>query len=121
MTSELLREAAALMRERAEDARAGRWVTWQSELNPDAFCVGAEWESGKRHVATVRGSQPEGNAINAAHIAGMQPVVALVIADWLDSHAGDLQMSMGQLSSCDSPGDTEHALMLARAYLGRDA
>lgn len=40
------------------------------------------------------------------------------VADWLDSHAGDLKMAGGQLSSCDSPGDTGYALTIASAYLG---
>lgn len=40
------------------------------------------------------------------------------LAGWLEVHAGDLKRGGNRVGSCDSPGDTMHALKVARAYLG---
>lgn len=83
MSAAVLREAAALMRERAEAARAGRWAA-------DGDEVVARWSLGDVDVATCRGSIDEGNEINAEHIASWDPAVALAVADWLDAEAACL-------------------------------
>lgn len=92
MSAEILRRAAALMRERAEAtvsvfSATGEEVPWHSE-------------------ASLEDSWDEEDA---AHIASMSPVVALAVADWLDSEF-DHQF-----------GPTEHAINVARAYLQEEA
>ena len=113
--AETLRRAADRMRERAEAARAGRWTTAHSALQPDLRLVVAGWESEPRRVAACAGSLPEGNGANAAHIASWHPAVALTVADWLDYIA----------ETCEDPYYRENlddlvrpALAVARAYLG---
>ena len=39
------------------------------------------------------------------------------LADWLAGHARDLEMAAGRPGACDSPGDVQHAVAVARAYL----
>ena len=103
MSAETLRRAAALMRERAEGARAGRWFAEGDEVRADWTLV--------RQVATCHGSIDQGNRANAAHIASWSPPVALAVADWLDAEA--------ELHEWEY--DTTGALAVARAYLGEDA
>jgi hypothetical protein len=71
-----LRHAAALIRDRANAARAGRWEAAGSD-------VAARWQTGPRPVALCVGSLPEGNVINAEHVASWDPAVALEVADLL--------------------------------------
>ena len=113
MSAELLLEAAALMRERAGAARAGNWRTEPSAITPDVTLVVAEWETDLRRVATCSGSLPEGNYVNAQHIASWHPAVALAVADLLDRAADDHDET-----PCPA---IDAALAVARAYLGRDA
>ena len=108
MSAELLREAASKMRERAEDARAGTWERVGTRvISPRQY--------GYEEVAQATGSLPEGLVLNAAHIASWHPAVALAVADWLDACAEFIE---------SNPGFTwdgeDHALNIARAYLGSD-
>lgn len=99
MSADILRRAAVLMRERAEAARAGRWVA-------DGQIVTANWEHEPRAVVYCDGSPiREGNVANAAHIAGMDPAVARAVADWLEATA---------ITDANAP----YALTAASAYLG---
>lgn len=122
MSAEVLRRAADLMRERAQGARAGRWSSAESSLHPDARLVLANWHEPVR-VATCSGSLPEGNALNAEHIASWHPVVALRVADWLYACASAIDKRDDPLhvGGCD-PGhrvpDEFAALAVARTYLG---
>lgn len=128
MSAERLREAAALMRSRAQLARAGIWQTEASALAPDATLVVAQWRDDLRRVATCSGSLPEGNIANAEHIASWHPAVALAAADWLEfaaegrealnliaSHGGRPLDSEGSVLFCDME---RRALAVADAYLG---
>lgn len=126
MSAEILRRAAALMRERAEAAMPGPWVRSGSSIETDHSCSLSHdcWPV----ADTYSGRKPDGSQQSpsrlrddAEHIASWHPAVAIAVADWLDVHAGDLASSGGHLPSCDSPGDVEHALAVARAYLGEEA
>ena len=76
MSAELLRRAAALMRERAEDAAPSPW----REVG-DGELLGC--------FAVVAGGSAEFNVApavipaNAEHIASWHPAIALAVADWL--------------------------------------
>jgi hypothetical protein len=79
MTAELLREAAALMRERAEAATPGPWMRaepWDRAVGQ----VDGPWVA----ETTALG---QATAANAEHIASWHPAVALAVADWLDAVA----------------------------------
>jgi hypothetical protein len=117
MSADRLREAAALLRERAESASEfvpGRWDIYR--------------EPGLGHVVTnddgwvcVVGDN-EGDRELTAYIATMSPPVALALADWLDFVA-EGRVALDAVSAEDSPSvlfrDTErHALTVADAILG---
>ena len=103
MSAELLREAAAKMRELAEGATPGPW----------------EWDD--KHYGIFPGPQVDGccegdgfihHSADAKHIAAWHPGVALAVADWLDREA----------ELADWECDAEPAAIdLARAFLGGDA
>lgn len=108
--ADLLRRAAALMRERAEAA------TWTA----------APW--GVDEIGAVWAQEADGQPIpissrstdaDAEHIASWHPAVALAVADWLDaeaeSHRADL---VGPFPSACCR--MSQALAVARAYLGSD-
>ena len=142
MTADLLREAAALMRQRAGLAIPGPWVGY--------------WpgDGTARVVETVTGDRDEvastGSIAESEHIASWHPTVALAAADWLDSAAdGDGSMphrfpqpapdaeiiawtcracralvsELRERTDCTvdwRPRDPR-ALAVARAYLGRES
>ena len=93
VSAEVLREASALMRTRAEGASAGPWKRFGM-----AGVAGADWEIG---CAT--------NA-DALHIASWHPAVALAVADWLDACALVTEVAPDRHKGL--------ALAVARAYLG---
>jgi hypothetical protein len=101
--SEELRQAAKLMRERAEAATEG---PWRAKRHRDrrsyvSSCSGACWDVAYPLTEDAR------------HIAGMHPGVALAVADWLDRLADPVY--------CYSPGEYDAALNIARAYHGTTA
>lgn len=112
MSAEVLREAAALMRSRANDAELAAGAN-------DWTFSGIGWCDPHNTVYTVRN---EAGVIaealteeEAEHIASWHPAVALAVAGWLDQIAGDGHDG-------DSPGgcaDCIPALAVANAYLGR--
>src|SRR4051812_1207897 len=107
-STETLRRAAALMRERAMRARAGSWSV--GGTTDGTAAVIAQWESG-RDVAICTGSLPDGNLANAEHIVSWEPAVALAVADLLGRVADDYPIAQyGYWSEC--------ALTIARTYLG---
>jgi hypothetical protein len=110
MSAELLREAAALMRERAEAAAhdlhepASDPRTWRG--------IG----TGYREPIEYR-------------IASWHPAVALAAADWLEAEARQFDVHM-RAAAVQVPEDIaeraatrlhRHGIAVARAYLGRDA
>ena len=114
MSAEVLREAAALMRERAEAATRGPWLAdpdaaYSVVMRPDR--PGFNWDG--YNVCVVL--EPEEGTFrdNSEHIASWHPAVALAVADWLDDEADE----MGAVCGCT----TARALAVARAYLGSDS
>lgn len=115
MSVDLLRRAAALMRERAEDAqcdhpRCGdRWVH-----GPESLTV----SNGLGRELTMVTSDTHDSAI-AGHMASWDPAVALAVADWLEREAGaHVHFIDREISVFDLPGmDDAPALRVARAYL----
>jgi hypothetical protein len=81
VTAELLREAAALMRSRAEAAAPGPWYA-----NPGGYVETDPFMEGEgfNMVADAGGV---GQVGHAAYIASWHPAVALAVADWLDETA----------------------------------
>lgn len=115
MSAGLLREAAAVLRERAEAATPGPWGIG---IDDDPRTVSSvdpyNW------IADTSGNPNE--YMDAAYIATMHPDVGLALADWLDDEAPAVAISIR-----DTPGITPDevnqipAIVLARAILGRDA
>lgn len=122
MTAELLREAAAKMRKRAEAATPGPWRFTDSEAvddvwnggivvvsadgDPIANCEDEWYESDPGEPAPIN---------DAEHIASWHPAVALAVADWLDECArlweyGDV-----------GPLMWKQANTVACTFLGREA
>lgn len=121
MSAETLRRAAALMRERAEAARAGRWYAQGTD-------VLAAWET-PRFITSCDGSAvPEGNVANAAHIASMGPGVASALATLLEDLAWRFECDQRAFDNLIEAGETptwsphvnKAALILARDYLGEN-
>ena len=116
-----LREAAALMRERAEAATPGEWHAFTCEH-------GDEWYvASKSHGQVTTGMHDEqccGSATvmierdgrDAAHIAAWSPLVALAVAGWLESVA---YRDADDDDSGPEPADWNAALKIARTYLGQ--
>lgn len=126
MSADVLRQAAAVMRERAEAAihdseGATRW-TATGDGHHAAYGVttvnGPLWDI----VNDVSGPDAE-------HIASWHPAVALAVADWLDRVADQhdtlmaaMESGMSNLTEVAIASQTNEkaALAVARAYLGND-
>lgn len=104
MSAELLREAAALMRERAEAATPGPW-----EYKASGWRIGGP----SRDSRVGLGSLPE----NAQHIASWHPAVAVAVADWLDKMA--IVAATETAPVAVRLAFIDEAVKVARAYLGR--
>ena len=108
--ADLLRRAAALMRERATDAGEA-WGT-------DKWTAGETgWDDRQGGTYDV---QSAGGLVAVAgceelaeHIASWHPAVALAVATWLDSHADIHALRRRLIVPCP-------ALATARAFLGSD-
>ncbi len=117
MSAEKLRQAAALMRERAEAATPSPWVLWVDGIyrNPEQNDQG--WLQYDARIAEV-GDDPDDFVTepDADHIASWHPAVALAVADWLDHAAESADLNR-------TPYVDDHyraALKVATAYLGAD-
>lgn len=118
MSADLLRRAAALMRERAEAATMGTWrvVPINGDKRAD---IRTEPELGYdyRGTAVATAADSEFGAVpmrDAVYIASLHPAVALALAFALDEEAG---------TNFDPPEliDQSPLVAVARAYLGEDA
>lgn len=119
MSSQILREAAALMRERAEAATDGVCPEWTRSAvrhiarNCDIECWHKDSDPLVKKYHDADGMPETWTRYDdAEHIASWHPAVALAVADWLDKEAAWVD-----LGAANSP-DNE-ALAVARAYLGR--
>lgn len=114
MSAELLREAAALMRERAEAATPGPWSLKADYLDT------VTGEGGDTYVSAplmeVVAGVYDDDMGNAEHIASWPPAVALAVADLLNDTALLLE-STHPVPACDLLYDG-NALKVARTYLG---
>lgn len=125
MSVELIRRAAALMRERAEGATEGPWRIY-SDPGCDALVVLDQYGMGVQSSTTLDIIAYDGQIYSrdAAHIASWHPVVALAVADWLDAEsASHVHLKDEEPTyTYDLPGmDASPAVRVARAYLGSDA
>ena len=112
MSAELLLEAAALMRERAEAATPSPWragICRHSDRGDEHRVVSAE---GFGQIADF--SESWRVEADAAHIASWHPAVALAVADWLEVAADRYEVGFWGKNY-------QPALAVARAYLGRDS
>ncbi len=80
MSAELLRRAAAKLREYANAATGGSWCSLNGGDRLVSFNL-----AGQEFGYVV--DEPMSNAANAAYIATMHPPVAVALADLLDSEA----------------------------------
>lgn len=87
MSAEVLRRAAALMRERAEAATPGRWETSDSDLTHPGAGMNVYSDLEGPVVADCCGYQGGAGIQDAEHIASWHPGMALAVADWLDGTA----------------------------------
>jgi hypothetical protein len=104
MSADVLREAAALMRSRAE-AAGKPWHPWGDSTLPERSRAEA-WASDMDATSA---------AIGAFTLARGITAVALAVADWLDAQAALIEHS-GDFF--DEDGCDSAALAVARAYLG---
>lgn len=112
MSAQELRQAAVLMRERAEVATPGPWA---------ATIYGVFGEVGKR-VAPWDEHSGQPDMDNRLHIASWDPAVTVLVADWLDVTAVHIENHDCE-AHCESRGCglVLSALTLARAYLGSES
>lgn len=131
-----LAEAVRLLRHRATDSityPGERWMVDQSpdnglvvgcygpdDISPDGWvstgCVAYLAYPGDEDNRTHKHAVPA-----AAHMAGLDPAVALELAEWLDESRRDLESAGGVEDSCDSPGEIQRAVRLARIYLRKES
>lgn len=118
MTAEVLRRAAALMRERAEAATSSPWhyengaTGFAPMVVGDSMAVAETFD--KPHLS------------DAQHIASWHPAVALAVADWLDATAAEHESDAAdpRVNSFFAAFDTAAdfgAIAVARAYLGEQS
>jgi hypothetical protein len=108
MSADLLRTAATLMRERAQMATSGPWHrVAEIGIATDASSL---THATAHHPAGLYDSIPD-----AEHIASWHPLVALAVADWLESEADRARLAW---QTARAPLDASRALAVARAYLG---
>jgi hypothetical protein len=109
--AETMRRAAALMRERAGGCEPRRWH-WEA-LGEKRY---PQRVSSDGNVALIAETfiDPAHRPYEAEHIASWHPLVALAVAEWLETEA-QLHGIRGHNSG---EGHTFQALKVARAYLG---
>lgn len=126
MSAEILRRAAALMRERAEAATPG---PWSGNYVPESAVANQHIIERWFVMGCFDGNprNPTGPAAmceyepDAAHIASWHPVVALAVAEWLEATAAEND-NTGALEFLNFVGADAHAaLVVARAYLGESS
>jgi hypothetical protein len=117
MSTEILRRAAALMREQAEAARdvtgSSDWfaeLAWTDE-GPGWACYSVNSSGGR--VSSLSAEE------EAEHIASWNPTVALAVADWLSNEA-DLHVVL-TANGARGLDDNSDSVKVARAYLGETA
>jgi hypothetical protein len=111
VSAEILRKAAALMRERAEAAtNDGQWFAASGLGGPSVISEDSlgDWLGNIAERTSEHDAQ---------HIASWHPAVALAVADWLDMVADYVDLALDRRR----PGwraTVHHAEKVATAYLG---
>jgi hypothetical protein len=114
-----IRRAATLMRERAEAATRGPWEAEESDDCWQLFGAVTPHTHPLQLIKAPKHGTPYAeywpHAADSAHIASWHPLVALIVADWLDAatRAAELTEASGAWLHPES-----HAFKVARAYLG---
>lgn len=133
MSAELLRQAAARIRTRAQAAAPGPWYQppgdgcqiWygssRAEIQrlDDGLANGTVTEVDAEEVYNQTGFLAHGDfdrPADAEYVASWHPGVALAVADLLDRTAGHVEYTGDLISE-----DVIDALAVARAYLGEEA
>jgi hypothetical protein len=116
--SSVLRQAAKLMRERAEKSTGGPWEpgggTVDQAVSPYAEVISREVKCG---TFCQGGTAVPPSEADAEHIASWHPAVALAVADVLEGAARSVDF-YAHVPECSLPGFVTAALAVARAYLG---
>lgn len=89
VTAQKLRDAAARIRETAQAATPGPWITWAGVAD-DVYTQGVSPASDLEGDAVSAPQGPQA-ADDHEHIAMWSPPVALAVADWLDAEAGHVE------------------------------
>ena len=128
MSADVLRAAAKLMRERANDATPGAWrafsagtgrdVDWYVVSEPyGQVATGAHTENGLAEIVLI-----ERDHRDAEHIASWRPLVALAVADWLENEAKATEIMTDERDEESGASilglPDKCAVAVARAYLG---
>ncbi len=115
--ADTLRRAAVLMRERAQAVEhlSSPWKVGDSDYDGRFSILYDTDHPLAGLVATCADYVP---LHGADHIASWHPAVALAVADWLDHVSDLLHVLEGFNAGPLLPAETEHALAVARAYLG---
>jgi hypothetical protein len=109
---DILRRAAALMRDRADAAKPS---PWQPDVDDGHERIDVVTDARSIVVCEAINYRSGDGASTAQHIAGWHPSVAREIADWLDVVAHDVErpgFDAGWMRVYDQ------AFTVARAYLG---
>lgn len=112
MSASLLREAAALMRERAVGASPVGSLSCELSMHRKWVLLLSDGGS-----ATERRVAKFADDDEAEHFASWHPVVAFAVADWLDTQAALIERCGDFFDTEDGADST--ALAVATAYLGR--
>lgn len=126
MSADVLRRAAALMRERAEAARDVDECGTRWEAVPATDPDNNGWQVAYR--PEIDGSDDlmaktpyDYDGALARHLAGWHPAVALAVADSLDDAANVLDEAKGTPLEIAMTAISNAQVAVARAYLGEDA
>ena len=116
---ETLREAAGLMRRRAQAAIEGPWEAIHDEDTGDVSVrpVDDDPDFYIEVASTTQWPDHLDRSPTGDHIASWHPAVALAVADWLEATASGL--SPERMSLSENGPYAQGALAVARAYLGK--
>lgn len=117
MTGEELREAAALMRSRAEAATGDGWGWRHFGDDPENSCRVVYYPPDIGIEPWVVIADDIFNEADVEHIASWHPAVALAVADWLDAESYEPETEH-EGGAYTTGGPSLTALNVARTYLG---